>query len=369
MRILGIESSCDDTALALVEESTINSPSILGSVMASQVPVHALFGGVVPELASREHARLIAPLLDKLLHDSNVTLAQIDGIAVTRGPGLLGSLLVGVAFAKTLAFAAKKPLIGINHLHAHLLVAGLENKLEFPALGVLVSGGHTHLIQMNSPLDMIILGKTLDDAAGEACDKFGKIIGLPYPGGAHLDKIAQRGEVNKKLFPRPYIKNQNLDFSFSGLKTAGSAWLEESIKNQEKPKLALLDFGQDYDEAYYDSAPKVTKDAAASYLYAIADTLKIKTERALKIMQEKNCTPKCLVLAGGVAANSFVRSLLNDFALQKKLPLLIPRNTLCADNGVMVAYTGLLLAKNGYSHDLDLNAIPRGKVIPNDYKQ
>lgn len=195
MLVLGIETSCDDTGLALVDEN-----GLVASVMASQVPIHALFGGVVPELASREHARLIGPLFDRLLQESGKSLQHIDRIAVTRGPGLLGSLLVGVSFAKTLSLAADIPLIGINHLHAHLLAAGLENEIPFPALGVLVSGGHTHLIRMDSPVDMHVLGKTLDDAAGEACDKFGKMLGLPYPGGMYLDKLGQLGDVDKHLF-------------------------------------------------------------------------------------------------------------------------------------------------------------------------
>ena len=358
MLVLGIESSCDDTGLALVDET-----GIVASVMASQVPVHALFGGVVPELASREHARLIGPLLDKLWLDSKKNLSDIDYIAVTRGPGLLGSLLVGLAFAKGLAFGANKPLIGINHLHAHLLVAGLENDMQFPALGILVSGGHTHLIQMNSPLDMHVLGKTLDDAAGEACDKFGKTIGLPYPGGAYLDKIGQLGTVDKKLFPRPYIKNQNLDFSFSGMKTAGMTWFEK----HPEAALRLLNFGEQYSDDFFQKTPQITKDGAASYLYAIADTLKIKAERALTSMKENNAPAKSIVVAGGVAANSFVRSVLTDFAVNKKIPLLIPRTALCADNGIMIAYTGFLLAKKGLKHGLDLTAIPRGKPIPHDY--
>lgn len=353
MLVLGIESSCDDTGLALLDDT-----GIVASVMASQVPLHALFGGVVPELASREHARLIGPLLDKLWIDSGKTLSDIDYIAVTRGPGLLGSLLVGVAFAKALAFGANIPLIGINHLHAHLLVAGLENELEFPALGVLVSGGHTHLIQMNSPLDMIVLGKTLDDAAGEACDKFGKVIGLPYPGGAYLDKLGQLGRVDKKLFPRPYTKNQNLDFSFSGMKTAGSMW----FTHHPEAALALLDFDEKYSDAFFQNAPQITKDGAASYLDAVADTLKIKTERALSRFPAKS-----IVVAGGVAANSFLRKTMSEFAKKKKLPLFIPNISLCSDNGVMIAYTGLLLARLGLRHGFDLTAIARGKPIPCDY--
>ena len=358
MLVLGIESSCDDTGLALVDDT-----GIVASVMASQVPLHALFGGIVPELASREHARLIGPLLDKLWADSSKTLSDVNYIAVTRGPGLLGSLLVGVAFAKALAFGANIPLVGINHLHAHLLAVGLESNLAFPALGVLVSGGHTHLIQMNSPVDMVVLGKTLDDAAGEACDKFGKIIGLPYPGGVYLDKLGQLGVANKKLFPRPYIKNQNLDFSFSGMKTAGSLW----FNNHPDAALPLLGFGEEYSDEFFQNAPQITKDGAASYLDAIADTLKIKTERALTALQENNIQIKTIVVAGGVAANSFVRKTMAEFAEKKKISLLIPRNALCSDNGAMIGYTGLLLAKQGLRHGFDLNAIPRGKPIVHDY--
>lgn len=355
MLVLGIETSCDDTGLALVDEN-----GLVSSVMASQVPLHALFGGVVPELASREHARLIGPLFNELLAESGKTLADIDRIAVTRGPGLLGSLLVGVAFAKSLVLAADIPLIGVNHLHAHLLVAGLENPLTFPALGILVSGGHTHLIQMNSPLDMKVWGKTLDDAAGEACDKFGKMLGLPYPGGMYVDKLGQRGYIDKNLFPRPYTKNENYDFSFSGMKTAASLWLEQ----HQNALLSLPPLGQDYSADFFETANDEAKNAAASYLYAIADTLVIKAKRVLK-----EFTPKCIVVAGGVAANSFVRRQLAEFAQENHLPLYIPQPKFCSDNGIMVAYTGLLLAKMGLHHDENLTAIARGKPIPNDYLQ
>lgn len=355
MLVLGIESSCDDTGLALVDDS-----GLIGSVMASQVPIHALFGGVVPELASREHARLIGPLLDKLLADTGKKITDIDRIAVTRGPGLLGSLLVGVQFAKSLSLATSIPLIGVNHLYAHLLVAGLENSLAFPALGILVSGGHTHLMQMESPFSMKVLGKTLDDAAGEACDKFGKMLGLPYPGGAYLDKLAQYGTINTKLFPRPYTKNDNYDFSFSGMKTAASLWLQEN----PEAKLPLLPLGEKYSEEFFQNCPQIAKDGAASYLYAIADTLVIKAKRVFKEFQ-----PQCIICAGGVAANSFVRSQLTDFAKEKNLPFYVPKISFCSDNGIMIAYTGYLLAQKGYFHDLTLSAIARGKPIPQDYLQ
>ncbi len=361
MLILGIESSCDDTALALIEENNSNI-KVIGSITSSQIPIHALFGGIVPELASREHARLIAPLFDKLLTECQIKLKQIDYIAVTRGPGLLGSLLVGVAFAKSLSLANNIPIIGINHLHAHLMVAGLENNLTFPSIGLLVSGGHTHLFAMHSPINMQVLGKTLDDAAGEAGDKFGKMLGLPYPGGAYLDKLGQLGQIHD-IFPRPYIKNNNLDFSFSGLKTAGSAFLEAN----PSAVLPTLKIGEKYDELFFENAPQITKDGAASYLNAIAQTLKIKTERAIKSLVEQNIYPENLVVAGGVAANSFVQNTMAEFAKSHKIKLIIPKNQLCTDNGVMTAYHGLLLAKMGLKHDLKLTAIPRGKLIPNDY--
>lgn len=354
MLVLGIESSCDDTGLALVNEN-----GLIASVMASQVPLHALFGGVVPELASREHARLIGPLFDKLLAESGIKLNAIDRIAVTRGPGLLGSLLVGVAFAKSLSLAVGIPLIGVNHLHAHLLVAGLENKLTYPALGILVSGGHTHLIKINSPLDMQVLGKTLDDAAGEACDKFGKMLGLPYPGGMYLDKLGQLGQIDKHLFPRPYTKNENYDFSFSGMKTAAALWLEQ----HKNALLSLPPLGQSYSDDFFANASEEAKNGAASYLYSMADTLVIKARRVLK-----EFTPTCVIVAGGVAANSFVRKQLAEFAEENYLPLYIPKNKFCSDNGIMTAYTGLLLAQMGLCHDENLTAIARGKPIPNDYR-
>lgn len=355
MLVLGIETSCDDTGLALFGES-----GLVASVMASQVPVHALFGGVVPELASREHARLIGPLLDKLFADSGKTLRDVDRIAVTRGPGLLGSLLVGVNFAKSLSAAADIPLIGVNHLHAHLLAAGIENNLTFPALGILVSGGHTHLIKMNSPADMQVLGKTLDDAAGEACDKFGKMLGLPYPGGMYLDKLGRLGTADKKLFPRPYTKNDNYDFSFSGMKTAAALWLEE----HEGAKLPLLAIGEKYTDEFFENAPQIAKDGAASYLYAMADTLIIKAKRAMAEFK-----PTCIVVAGGVAANSFVRRQTAEFAEECRLPLYIPKNAFCSDNGIMVAYAGYLLAQMGLCHDIALTAAARGRPVPDDYRR
>ncbi len=355
MLVLGIESSCDETALALVDDKKVRA-----SVLSSQADIHALFGGVVPELASREHCRLIAPLLDNLLAQAGLgdqPWEHIDRIAVTRGPGLIGSLLVGVAFAKAISLAQDIPLIGIDHLQAHLLAAEMENDLDFPALGVLISGGHTHLYRMDGPVDMTVLGRTLDDAAGEACDKFAKMAGLPYPGGALLDTLGRRGTADTHLFPRPYTNNDNLDFSFSGLKTAGALWLAQhpecrfpagDIPARERLHLA----GQ------------ALCDAAASYLLAIAETLGIKAERAMTAFR-----PRCIVVAGGVAANSVVRRVFHELAERRNLPLYIPSLPLCGDNAVMIARAGWRMAQAGRCHDLSLSAIPRGQSIPEDWKE
>ena len=353
MLVLGVESSCDETALALCDDN-----GILASVVSSQADLHALFGGVVPELASREHARLIGPLLDDLLHRAGLgddPWRRIDRIAVTRGPGLLGCLLVGVAFAKSMALAHDIPLIGINHLHAHLLAADLENTLLYPALGVLVSGGHTHLYEMRSPVDMKVLGRTIDDAAGEACDKFAKAAGLPYPGGALLDALGKRGAPDANMFPRPYTHNDNLDFSFSGLKTAGMLWLEKHpearFPSSDIPARERLD-----------QASQELCGAAASYLAAVSETLAIKAQRAMQ-----GSAPRSIVVAGGVAANSFVRREFAVLAKKNGIPLFIPRPSLCGDNGAMIARAGWHAARAGRCHSLALSAIPRGQPIPEDW--
>lgn len=354
MLVLGIESSCDETALALVDDGGVRA-----AVISSQADIHALFGGVVPELASREHARLIGPLLDSLFRQADLgpdPWKAIDRIAVTRGPGLMGSLLVGVAFAKSLALAHDIPLIGVDHLQGHLLAAELENDIAWPALGVLISGGHTHLYRMDSPVDMTVLGKTVDDAAGEACDKFAKAAGLPYPGGALLDALGKKGRPDPHLFPRPYTHNDNLDFSFSGLKTAGALWLSQHPE-------AHFPAGDTPARERMNEASAMLCDAAASYLLAVAETLTIKAERALRLFRAKS-----IVVAGGVAANSVVRSEFAKLAEKHSLPLIIPRLALCGDNAVMIAKAGWHMAKAGRVHDLSLSAIPRGQTIPQDWK-
>jgi N6-L-threonylcarbamoyladenine synthase len=351
MLCLGIETSCDETALALVGQGRL-----VDAVMASQADTHNLFGGVVPELASREHYRYIGALYDLLMQRNNLNLRDIGLISVARGPGLLGCLLVGIAFAKGLALGGNIPLIGVNHLHAHFLAANLETKLSFPALGLLVSGGHTHLYRINSPTDFAILGRTLDDAAGEACDKLAKMLGMPYPGGALLDRLAKGHTADIHLFPRPYINSNNLDFSFSGLKTAAAAYLTKHTN--------LIEMGNAVRRDGESAATQALGEVCASYLTAVADTLAHKVNKALSMWQGGK--PAALIVAGGVAANSYVRGFIGQIAEDQKIPLILPSSALCTDNGAMIAHAGELAFQAGYWHDLSLSAIPRGRPIPDD---
>ena len=294
MLCLGIETSCDETALALVRDG-----ECVESVLATQMDVHALFGGVVPEIASREHYRFLGALYDELMRRTGLTLADVDVVAVTRGPGLLGALLVGVAFAK---------------------------------------------------------GLTLDDAAGEACDKFAKMLGLPYPGGVLLDRLAQRGTSDAHLFPRPYTHVDNLDFSFSGLKTAALTYLNEHP--------VLVEEGRRVREAGTDSASPALCDVCASYMLAVAETLSLKMEKAFHRERHKGITG--IVVAGGVAANTQVRAAMHVLAEKVGKPLLLPSRFLCTDNAVMIAHAGELLACKGYGQGLAFPAIPRGQKLPDD---
>lgn len=339
MICLGIESSCDETALAIVADG-----ALLGSSLASQAGLHSIFGGVVPELASREHYHYIGPLYDELLAKTGIKQEDIDVVAVSRGPGLLGSLLVGLAFAKGLALALEKPLLGLNHLHAHLLAIGLEGEARFPALGLLASGGHTQLYRIESPSSFISLGKTLDDAAGEAFDKTGKILGLPYPGGKLLDDLAKMGKAEKGMLPCPCLGKDNLDFSFSGLKTAAA-----QLARKKAGPTGKLE-GRDLE------------NFCATFNLAIAEAICKKVKRAMS----KNPDLRRLWLAGGVAANSLLREKLRELAYKKNVEFAVPSLELCADNAAMVAYAGWLMAREGYCHRLDLAAIPRGAKIPDD---
>lgn len=327
MLCLGIESSCDETALAVVRDGVL-----LDAVLASQADIHALFGGVVPELASREHYRYLGTLFDQLMQRLDLRPSDLDVVAVSRGPGLLGSLLVGVAFAKALALGCGARFLGVNHLHAHLLAAGLENELRFPALGLLVSGGHTHIYRMESPSRCIVLGKTLDDAAGEAFDKVARVIGLGYPGGPLIDRLAKEGNPHAVEFKRVYLEKDSLDFSFSGIKTGVLNYI-----NSEKQA------GREI----------VPADIAASFQQAVLDVIVKKTIAAAERMGEKR-----LVLAGGVAANSALRAQLADACREKGIQLFCPPPVLCTDNAAMIACAAYYAYQEGVQDDLTLDAYP-----------
>ena len=357
---LGIETSCDETALALVEDGRLVAERI-----ATQIDAHALFGGVVPELAGREHLRVLAPLSRELFAAAGRTPADLDGVAVARGPGLLGSLLVGVSFAKGVALATGAPLVGVNHLHAHLLAPSLTQDIAFPALGLLVSGGHTQLYLIRSPLEFEVLGRTLDDAAGEAFDKAAKTLNLPYPGGRFIDELGQLAEPDKVMFPRPYVNNDNLDFSFSGVKTAMVNAIEARphlrVEHMAGGVAALKEkLGAD---GLLDEMALV----CSSYNWCIAEALRIKVERALDRVADKGV--RSLVVAGGVAANSVVRAMVGGLARRRGLAPILPDLRLCTDNGAMIALAGWHLLRAGLRHGLDLEAVPRGRKIPWDYQR
>ncbi len=341
MSILGIETSCDETACAVVADGK----QVLSNVVASQVKIHSPYGGVVPELASRAHISNIVPVMDEAVKEAGVKLSEITAIAVTIGPGLIGSLLVGLEFAKALCFALDKPLIGVHHLAAHLYSIFLdEDSLEYPYLGLVVSGGHTSLIIADSPVKYREVGQTLDDAAGEAYDKVAKLLQLGYPGGPIIDKLAKDGNPHRINFPRPHLTSGDFNFSFSGLKTAVVHYVQE--QGLEKIK----------------SDPCWLSDLCASFQQAVIDSLLVKTEQAARHFALQR-----LGITGGVAANRQLRQeALNRFAGWQ---LRIPPLKYCTDNAAMVAAIGyhLFLAKKIIP--LSTNAYSRIKIdqlIPSD---
>ena len=352
MLILGIETSCDDTGLALASDR-----SILAERLASQADVHSLFGGVVPEIASREHLRMLGPLLSGVLRDAGARPRDITDVAVARGPGLLGSLLVGLSLAKGLCLATGARLVGVDHLAAHLMAPGIDEELRFPAIGLLASGGHTHLYRIDSPVNLSLLGRTLDDAAGEAFDKAAKLMNLPYPGGRLIDLLGTLAPPDPKLFPKPYLSNQSLDFSFSGLKTAVAAFVA-AHPELRRPRQPAPEEIEAHPEDFADLAL-----ACSSLNYAVAETLRIKTERALDASPDA----VSLIVAGGVAANSRVRAAMLELAERRGLFAYLPRLSLCGDNAAMIAHMGRLLAARGLGHDLTLEAVARGRAVPWDY--
>lgn len=330
MRLLAIETSCDDTGAAVL----LNGRKILSNVVSSQVAVHQKYGGVVPELASRKHIEMIVPVVTDALKRAEVTLKEIDGIAVTQGPGLVGSLLVGLCFAKSLSFVTGVPFVGVNHIEAHLSAIFLEEKPpRFPFIGLVVSGGHTALFRIEGFGQYCLLGQTRDDAAGEAFDKVAKLLRLGYPGGPIIDEISLSGNPKAIRFPRASLGKNSFDFSFSGVKTA------------------VVNFVKTHPEPTGGYPEEVIRDIVSSFQEAVVDVL---VKKAFQAARHEGL--KRIVLSGGVAANRLLRKRMEEEALEQKMRVYIPSPVFCTDNAAMVGVTGYEYLKRGIRSPLSLNA-------------
>jgi len=328
MKILGLETSCDETGVALYDTER----GLLAHALHSQIALHEIYGGVVPELASRDHVRRIVPLVRKVLSDAELVGSDLDGIAYTAGPGLIGALLVGVSAGRSMAYGWNIPAVAVHHMEGHLLAPMLEEQApEFPFIALLVSGGHTMLVKVEDVGRYEILGESLDDAAGEAFDKTAKLLGLGYPGGPALSVLAESGNKDRFRFPRPMIDRPGLDFSFSGLKTfAVNTYKKEGDDEQTKA------------------------DIACAFVEAVVDTLGIKCKRALQ-----QTGIRTLVAAGGVSANTQLRKRLREICDKEDVEVFYPRPEFCTDNGAMIAYAGALRLQAGAGEDLGFGGRPR----------
>ncbi len=333
MKILGIETSCDETGVAIYDEEK----GLIANQLYSQIEMHADYGGVVPELASRDHIRKTVPLIEAALKEANLTACDIDGVAYTAGPGLVGALLVGATIARSLAYAWNVPALGVHHMEGHLLAPMLEEiPPEFPFVALLISGGHTQLVKVDGVGRYELLGESIDDAAGEAFDKTGKLLGLDYPAGVAVSRLAEQGTPNRFVFPRPMTDRPGLDFSFSGLKTFAANTINTNL--DENGKL---------DE-------QTRCDIAHAFQQAVVDTILIKCKRALQQTGYKR-----LVMAGGVSANKQLRADLAEMMKSLGGEVYYPRPQFCTDNGAMIAYTGFLRLKHGEQTDLSVSVKPR----------
>ncbi|HLR21800.1 MAG TPA: tRNA (adenosine(37)-N6)-threonylcarbamoyltransferase complex transferase subunit TsaD [Tissierellaceae bacterium] len=329
MLVLAIETSCDETSAAVVKDGR----EVLSNIISSQIDIHKRFGGVVPEIASRKHIESINNIIQEALDKSKSTFEDIDLIAVTQGPGLVGALLVGISSAKALAYGLNKPIIAVNHIEGHVASNYIEYKdLKPPFTSLIVSGGHTYLIQVNDYTDYELIGRTRDDAAGEAFDKVARSLGLPYPGGPYIDKLAKEGNNKSVDFPRVFLEKDSYDFSFSGLKTAVLNYLNQAKqKNQEI----------------------VIKDVAASFQQSVLDVL---VDKTFKLAKEKDS--KKIALAGGVAANEGLRNMLKARGEEEGIEIYYPSKILCTDNAAMIGAAGYFNYKDGVESDLDFKVEP-----------
>ena len=328
MKILGIESSCDETAASVVEDGR----RVLSNVIASQVEEHKIYGGVVPEIASRRHTEAICGVVEKALEDAGCTMDDIDAVAVTYAPGLIGALLVGVNYAKGLSYSTGKPLVPVHHLRGHIAANYIScEEIKPPFLSLVVSGGHSHIINVKSYTDFEVIGRTRDDAAGEAMDKAARTVGLPYPGGVNLDKISKDGDENKYKFPVPRVADSKYDFSFSGLKTFAVNLVHNASQKGETVK---------------------AEDLGASFIKAVTDLLVSHTMEAAK-----DTSSKTIVLAGGVSANSRLRRVMQEQCDKMGIKLFMPELKYCGDNAAMIASQGYYEYLDGKRADLTLNAV------------
>ena len=329
--ILAIESSCDETSAAVVRDGRY----VLSNVISTQIPIHKKYGGVVPEIASRSHTTALVPVVEEALFKANVSLDDIDAIAVTQGPGLIGALLTGVNYAKALAYAKKLPLIGVHHIHGHISANFIEHKeLEPPFIALAVSGGHSHILKVLSYCEFTLMGATRDDAVGEAFDKVARVLDLGYPGGVKIDELAKEGNLDAYNFTTQLEREDNYDFSFSGVKTA----VVNLCHNMEQKGIPV---------------PKA--DIAASFQKSVVRML---VEKALKAAKDTEC--KKIVLAGGVAANSRLRQEIERMCASAQIELYYPSPILCTDNGAMIGSAGFYTLMNGRISDIDLNAFATG---------
>lgn len=335
MRVLGIETSCDETGIALYD----SEKGLLADALFSQIDIHARFGGVIPELASRDHIRKTLPLISEVMAEAKLELKDIHGIAYTSGPGLIGALLVGASIGRSLGLALNVPTIGVHHMEGHLLAPMLEAKPpSFPFVALLVSGGHTQLVQVEGIGRYTLLGESLDDAAGEAFDKVGKMLGLPYPGGPRVAALAQKGDGSRYHFPRPMTNRPGLDFSFSGLKT-----FVRNTLAQEREQAGVTELDE-----------QTKADVAAAFEEAVVQTFVIKCRRALQ-----QTGMKTLIIAGGVSANLSLRAGLQTMVEKERSDLFYAQPRFCTDNGAMIAYAGCQRLLAGEREELALKVRPR----------